>query len=75
MKRFGALQSDDVRRLKQLEAENARLKKSERLDGELQWQGSATSACHWPGTPGQSSNHHSAAGRVAETAPSVSGDR
>jgi len=26
-KRFGALQSDDVRRLKQLEAENARLKK------------------------------------------------
>lgn len=26
-KRFGALQSDDVRRLKQLESENARLKK------------------------------------------------
>jgi putative transposase len=26
-KRFGAMQSDDVRRLKQLEAENARLKK------------------------------------------------
>ena len=26
-KRFGVLQSDDVRRLKQLEAENARLKK------------------------------------------------
>ncbi len=26
-KRFGALQTDDVRRLKQLEAENARLKK------------------------------------------------
>lgn len=26
-KRFGALQSDDVRRLKQLEGENARLKK------------------------------------------------
>jgi len=26
-KRFGAMQSDDVRRLKQLESENARLKK------------------------------------------------
>ena len=26
-KRFGAMQSDDVRRLRQLEAENARLKK------------------------------------------------
>ena len=26
-KRFGAMQSDDLRRLKQLEAENARLKK------------------------------------------------
>jgi putative transposase len=26
-KRFGALQADDVRRLKQLEVENARLKK------------------------------------------------
>ena len=60
-KRFGGLQSNDVRRLKQLEAENARLKKlvAERdLEIEVMKEvaakngeraGSSASSCVWPG--------------------------
>jgi putative transposase len=55
-KRFGGFQASDVRRLKQLEAENARLKKlvAER-DLEIEVMKEVASKNVWPTPPGQGS--------------------